>query len=404
MCAHVDVAVIGAGAAGIAAGRALAAAGVSYIVLEAAGRLGGRALTDRSLGYPVDLGCTWLHSADQNVLAGGPRARFGQDTGRSAIFLDDQDRWASAAEEAECRAYLDECEARLLAAGGRGEDPPSSIVFDQPSPYQRHFAWWCGAYTSVPPAEVGALDWYRYRDTGANWTVRTGYGHRIVQRAAGLAVRRECPVLSVDFSGPGVSLATPAGQLRAKAAVLTVSTAALRRIGFAPSLPVAKQEAIARLPLGHVNKVALRFDRLDPDWRNARSAALSAQIGRYDHPIAEVFLDAGTARSLEPLGEAAQIDFVLSQFARMYGAGVRRRVRAARASSWGMTPWIWGGYSAMTPGGGDPRSVLAAPVAGRLFFAGEATHPHFFSTAHGAWESGARAAAESVAASRQITG
>jgi monoamine oxidase len=40
--------------------------------------------------------------------------------------------------------------------------------------------------------------------------------------------------------------------------------------------------------------------------------------------------------------------------------------------------------------------VLAAPVDGRLFFAGEATSPHFFSTAHGAHDSGKRAAKEAL--------
>ena len=43
------------------------------------------------------------------------------------------------------------------------------------------------------------------------------------------------------------------------------------------------------------------------------------------------------------------------------------------------------------------RAVLAAPVDGRLFFAGEATSPEFFSTAHGARDSGERAAREVLA-------
>src|SRR5258708_38826534 len=67
---EVDVAVIGAGAAGIAAGRRLAdAGGVSFLVLEARERAGGRAWTaDGEDGFPMDLGCEWLHSADRNVL------------------------------------------------------------------------------------------------------------------------------------------------------------------------------------------------------------------------------------------------------------------------------------------------------------------------------------------------
>ena len=65
-----DVVVIGAGAAGISAARALRAAGVPHLVLEARQRLGGRAWTDLcGTPYPLDLGCEWLHSADRNVLA-----------------------------------------------------------------------------------------------------------------------------------------------------------------------------------------------------------------------------------------------------------------------------------------------------------------------------------------------
>src|SRR5436309_1005455 len=61
----VDVVVIGAGAAGVAAGRALAGRH-SVLVLEARDRVGGRAWTYRNGNLALDLGCGWLHSADQN--------------------------------------------------------------------------------------------------------------------------------------------------------------------------------------------------------------------------------------------------------------------------------------------------------------------------------------------------
>ena len=64
---EVDVAVIGAGAAGLAAGGHLVSAGKSVVVLEARERVGGRARTVATpAGFPVDLGCGWLHSADRN--------------------------------------------------------------------------------------------------------------------------------------------------------------------------------------------------------------------------------------------------------------------------------------------------------------------------------------------------
>ena len=53
---EVDVAVIGAGSAGIAAARRLLAAGrVSVLVLEARERAGGRAWTVEADGLPMDL-------------------------------------------------------------------------------------------------------------------------------------------------------------------------------------------------------------------------------------------------------------------------------------------------------------------------------------------------------------
>src|SRR4051794_9874087 len=64
-----DVAIVGAGAAGIAAGRRLVAAGRSVLLVEALPRLGGRAHTVTAGGLPLDLGCGWLHSAGRNPLA-----------------------------------------------------------------------------------------------------------------------------------------------------------------------------------------------------------------------------------------------------------------------------------------------------------------------------------------------
>ena len=66
----VDVVVIGAGAAGLTAARELVSAGLAVRVLEARGRVGGRAWTDReTFGVPIDRGCAWLHSADRNPWA-----------------------------------------------------------------------------------------------------------------------------------------------------------------------------------------------------------------------------------------------------------------------------------------------------------------------------------------------
>jgi phytoene dehydrogenase-like protein len=74
---QVDIAVVGAGAAGIAAARRIAAAHRRVVLLEASDRVGGRCSTDaRRFGVPYDRGAHWLHSPDFN-----PVAKLGRTTG-----------------------------------------------------------------------------------------------------------------------------------------------------------------------------------------------------------------------------------------------------------------------------------------------------------------------------------
>ena len=61
-----QVVIVGGGAAGIAAARFLHNAQAPYRLLEARPRLGGRGWTIEAGGFPIDLGCGWLHSADRN--------------------------------------------------------------------------------------------------------------------------------------------------------------------------------------------------------------------------------------------------------------------------------------------------------------------------------------------------
>ena len=70
-----DVVIVGAGAAGLAAAKVLAAQGLEFKVLEARNRIGGRAWTEsHTFGVPFDIGCAWLHAADRNPFVADARS------------------------------------------------------------------------------------------------------------------------------------------------------------------------------------------------------------------------------------------------------------------------------------------------------------------------------------------
>ena len=65
----VEVIVIGAGIAGLAAARDLSIDGYDVLVLEARNRIGGRIWTSRDLGVPADLGASWIHGFEDNPIS-----------------------------------------------------------------------------------------------------------------------------------------------------------------------------------------------------------------------------------------------------------------------------------------------------------------------------------------------
>ena len=109
---------------------------------------------------------------------------------------------------------------------------------------------------------------------------------------------------------------------------------------------------------------------------------------------AEAYFGGSLAAELEAAGEAAFADFAITELVGLLGSSFARRVKPLALHRWGSDPFARGSYSHALPGRADCRGMLAAPVNNRLFFAGEATSPNFFSTAHGARDSGERAAEE----------
>jgi monoamine oxidase len=175
-------------------------------------------------------------------------------------------------------------------------------------------------------------------------------------------------------------------------------------IRFFPPLPV-KVDAAAGLPLGVDDKVMLALSEPEalPTDGNLRGLTMRTEMGTYHlrpfgQPCIEGFFGGRYARQLEDAGEGAIAAAAIDEIVGFLGNDFRRKLKPLCESRWARDPFARGSYSHALPGHAGDRAVLAAPVDARLFFAGEATSPNFFSTAHGARDSGERAAKEVLAA------
>jgi monoamine oxidase len=174
-------------------------------------------------------------------------------------------------------------------------------------------------------------------------------------------------------------------------------------ITFHPALP-DKHDAARHLPLGLADKVMLALDtadglQVDGSLRamTMRTAMGSYHVRPFGQPCIEGFFGGRFARELEESGPGAFAAQSIDEIVSTLGSDFRKRLTPLAESHWAQDTFARGSYSHALPGHADKRAVLAAPIDGRLFFAGEATSPHFFSTAHGARDSGERAAREALA-------
>jgi monoamine oxidase len=403
----VDVAIIGAGAAGLGAAHALKDSGLSVIVLEARDRVGGRAHT--ILAAPditFDLGCGWLHSADRNSFVPiAKRLNFTIDETRPP-WREQSFRGFPLPQRRDFSAALEAFYARAEEAAQRGGGNDVASHYLEPGNRWNPMIHAMSTYVNgCELDQVSIHDMAAYEDTGVNWRVRRGYGALIAAYGVPCPLALNTQVTLIDHSGPRIRIETSRGTLTASKVIVTVPTNLIagEAIRFHPALP-AKVEAARGLPLGVDEKVMLALDDAEalPKDGNLRGATMRTAMGSFHlrpfgQPCIEGFFGGSFARALEDAGDGALAAESIDQIVALLGSEFRRKLKPLAESRWARDPFARGAYSHALPGRAGDRAVLAAPVDGRLFFAGEATSPNFFSTAHGARDSGARAAAEVIA-------
>jgi monoamine oxidase len=408
---NTEVVIVGGGAAGIAAGRRLVDGRVDCLLVEARPRLGGRAwTTSESSAFPIDLGCGWLHSADRN-----PWREIAEAQGRSLDRTPPPWRRRSVpigfplAEQTDFLRTLDDFQQRLDTLSDDAPDVAAAT-------FLRPRGRWNALINAVSTYASGAVldrvstrDFNRYDDSGVNFRVAEGYGTVIAAHAAGVPVVLGCPVQHIDHNGSRVRVETADGTIAADAVIVTLPTNVLaqEQLRFTPPLP-DKIAAAAGLPLGLADKLFLSLtgaDEFEKDSRlfghTDRSATAVYHFRPFGRAQIEGYFGGPLAAELEAGGERAFVDFAVAELVGLLGSDFSHRLKSIGLHPWGVDPFARGSYSCALPGQAECRSVLAAPVDDRLFFAGEACSRHDFSTAHGAYLTGIAAAEQAIAARRR---
>lgn len=405
-----DVAIVGAGSAGIAAAKTARALGLETVLLEASHRIGGRGYTETlGPGIAFDLGCHWMHSASRNpYVAIADRYGFVYRKGTYPRGLWIDGRWGTDADRTSYEASWDKHYAAAIEAARQGRDIAVADATDREGPWTGLFDYWTSIATAVDPDQVSVMDSFHYDDTEENWPLRDGFGALIGRFGADQQAVLNAAVERIDWGGPEVRLHTKKGTIRARRALVTVSTGVLGAgdIRFDPALPAAKLAAIEGLPLGTHNRIGLAFDRDCFGSDAPKGVAMISEgeetiafgIRPFDQNYAVAYTGGRFALWLERAGVAAAVDLARERLGKMFGSDVPKHVTRHIVTAWHGDPWIRGSYSAALPGQGHQRAELARPLEDRLFFGGEATSIDSHATAHGAYKSGIRAARE-VAAS-----
>jgi monoamine oxidase len=402
---EVAVAIVGAGAAGLAAAHTLARSNIPFLLIEGRARLGGRAFTDTSHGTPLDIGCGWLHSANKNPWAAiAYKMGFHIDKTPPPWEKQSCDQGMSAAEQKEFQDDFEAFEKRIDAAD-LSEDKPAAAFLDPTSRWNPLANAICSYLNGAELDVVSAQDYQNYQDTEVDWRIKEGYGALIAAYGAGLPAALRTRVLCINHNGRTLRLVTDRGDILAQQAIVTTPTAALAHetLRFVPELP-DKIDAAHHLPLGLVNKLFLGCDQPDMfptdghffgDWRI--SATGSYHLRPFGHAAIEVFLAGKLARDLAADGPAAHTEFAVTELVKLLGSDIRKHVSTLAVSSWHDDPFVRGAYSYAEVGCAPSRETLAQPVDGRLFFAGEACSVQGFATAHGAFQTGLAAARALIA-------
>lgn len=413
----VDVVIIGAGAAGLAAGRALSGAGKRICLLEARDRIGGRVSTLHlpDLPLPIELGAEFIHGQSASTFSIVDAAAL------TAMQLPDDHWWSrdGAFERiTDFWAIIDGIRSKI---GARKRDLSFSAFLRSRRglpPRTRQLA--CSFVEGYHAADADRMSTLALRMADGEQD-EDGSGNRQFRLAGGqdalldwlrsgldperTDLRLGTVVTHVQWAPRAVTIEcstrNTTEHIRASAVLITIPIGVWKAgaITFDPPLR-EKEDALSKIEAGHVVKITFRFrerfwrdanflhtdDRFMPTWWTSAPARSPILTGWAGGPAADALLAEGPD---------AMIDRGLDALSRAWNVP-RRRVDSLLVGTfthdWLRDPFSRCAYSYAAVGGTGAADALAKPLRGTLFFAGEATSSDQTGTVAGAIESGRRAA------------
>jgi monoamine oxidase len=413
-----NVIIIGAGIAGLAAAKKLNEAGCKVTVLEARNRIGGRTWTEHDLGIPFDIGASWIHGTIRNPILGFIKqyniALKKTDFASCLLFneeghiipkekVDEFDKkfmnLLSHASELARKKDQDISLQEALMTEGNKEELNDPMYF-----------WRAIFFTGYTGADYNFLS-AKYWDSeeileGGNHLLLSGYEPIILGLAQDIDVQLNTEVMDINYHGKEIRIKTNRNEFIANAVIVTVPLGVLKnnKINFDPKLPQTKQQAIEKLQMGLLDKIALKFPTCF--WPNDYQIIgyLSSNYWTapgflnyycyFNQPILLGLPGAGLARQLEKLDDETIIYRTMEVLRKLFGSNIPNPV-ASKITRWAQDPFSYGSYSYIPVGASDKDyDILAESVDNKIFFAGEATHRQHPASVHGAYLSGIRAAEE----------
>lgn len=414
--------VIGAGLAGLAAARECQRHGHQVTVLEARDRIGGRINTSKAWpDLPLDLGASWIHGVDGNPLtklADHIKAKRWLTSYQHTATYHSQGHLLTSAEQ----TALDNMQHKVQQALRQAQNAEQDISLTQAvaaleqqlnsDPAALRLLNFClsSGFEQEYAGSASQLSahWFDHAKSfaGEDALFAAGFGVLTDYLARDLTIKLDQQVTAIHCTATGVQVQTTKAEFIADKVLVTLPLGVLQHhaVRFEPELPAAKLVAIQKLGMGVLNKCYLRFSEAfwpkDIDWleyiapRHGEWTEWVSFMRAAQVPVLLGFNAADQGQAIEARTDAEIVASAMATLKTIFGQNIPQPV-AYQITRWASDPFARGSYSYQALGSTPQmRDVLAAPLYNQLFFAGEATEPNHFGTAHGAYLSGLRAAAE----------